>query len=51
MDIIIEYNVESNTEFQLSPEIVEAIDSLWNDPIISEVLAKQAHFYLMDSAP
>ncbi|CAJ0885844.1 10414_t:CDS:2 [Entrophospora sp. SA101] len=48
---ILEYYVESDPNFQLNPEIVEAIDSVWNDPIISEVLDKQNLFYLMDSAP
>ncbi|CAJ0757418.1 21237_t:CDS:2 [Entrophospora sp. SA101] len=48
---ILEYYVESDPNFQLNPEIVEAINSIWNDPIISEVLDKQNHFYLMDSAP
>ncbi|CAG8759715.1 18449_t:CDS:2, partial [Racocetra fulgida] len=51
IDRILEYSVESDPAFQLSPEIVEAIDSVWNDPIITEVLEKQSHFYLMDSAP
>jgi guanine nucleotide-binding protein G(i) subunit alpha len=47
----LDYYVESDPAFQLSPEIVEAIDSVWHDPIISEVLDQQSHFYLMDSAP
>ncbi|CAG8696030.1 23651_t:CDS:2 [Cetraspora pellucida] len=51
IDRIMEYNVESDPAFQLSPEIVVAIDSVWDDPIIAEVLEKQNHFYLMDSAP
>ncbi|KAG9291788.1 hypothetical protein G9A89_012073 [Geosiphon pyriformis] len=48
---ILDYYVESDPTFQLSPEIVEAIDSVWNDDIIKEVLRKQSQFYLMDSAP
>ncbi|RHZ80765.1 hypothetical protein Glove_132g100 [Diversispora epigaea] len=48
---IFDYYVESEPSFQLSPEIVEAIDSLWHDPIISEVMEKQDHFYLTESAP
>jgi len=50
-DKILDYYVESDPTFQLSPEIVEAIHSVWNDPIITEVLDQQSHFYLMDSAP
>ncbi|KAM0793267.1 guanine nucleotide-binding protein subunit alpha [Microbotryomycetes sp. NB124-2] len=34
----------------LSPEIVDAIDSLWHDPIIPSVLDRSSEFYLMDSA-
>ncbi|CAG8439727.1 6492_t:CDS:2 [Diversispora eburnea] len=45
---ILDYYVESDPSFQLSSEIVEAIDSVWHDPIISEVMEKQNHFYLMD---
>ncbi|RHZ67410.1 hypothetical protein Glove_301g27 [Diversispora epigaea] len=48
---ILDYYVESDPSFQLSSEIVEAIDSLWHDPIISEVMEKQNHFYLIDSVP
>ncbi|CAG8490427.1 5122_t:CDS:2 [Diversispora eburnea] len=48
---ILDYYVESDPSFQLSPEMVEAIDSVWRDPIISELMEKQNHFYLMDSAP
>ncbi|KAK4058015.1 Guanine nucleotide-binding protein alpha-2 subunit [Microbotryomycetes sp. JL221] len=34
----------------LSSEIVDAIDSLWHDPIIPSVLDRSSEFYLMDSA-
>ncbi|RIA95683.1 G protein alpha subunit [Glomus cerebriforme] len=50
-DKILDYYVESDPAFQLSQEIVEAIDSVWHDPIITEILDQQSHFYLMDSAP
>jgi len=50
-DKILDYYVESDPAFQLSQEIVDAIDSVWHDPIIAEILDQQSHFYLMDSAP
>ncbi|CAG8815422.1 4197_t:CDS:2, partial [Gigaspora margarita] len=51
-DTIMEYCVGSDPTFQLSQEIVEAIDSVWNDPITRELLENnQYQFYLMDSAP
>ncbi|KAF0408695.1 G protein alpha subunit [Gigaspora margarita] len=51
-DTILEYCVGSDPTFQLSQEIVEAIDSVWNDPITRELLENnQYQFYLMDSAP
>nr|CAG8450630.1 15691_t:CDS:2 [Entrophospora candida] len=40
---ILEYYVESDPNFQLNPEIVEAIDSVWNDPIISERIGAQSY--------
>ncbi|CAG8635233.1 886_t:CDS:2, partial [Ambispora gerdemannii] len=48
---ILDYYVESDPTFQLSPEIVEAIESVWQDDIMREVMDKRSHFYLMDSAP
>ncbi|CAG8536015.1 14357_t:CDS:2 [Acaulospora colombiana] len=50
-DKILDYNTESDPAFQLSEEIVDAIDSIWHDPIIPEILNNQTHFYMMDSAP
>ncbi|GAA5923181.1 guanine nucleotide-binding protein subunit alpha [Sporobolomyces koalae] len=35
----------------LSPDFVQAVDSLWHDPIIPSVLDRSSEFYLMDSAP
>ncbi|CAI2174138.1 592_t:CDS:2 [Funneliformis geosporum] len=48
---ILDYYVESDPAFQLSSEIVEAIDAIWRDQISSELMDQQSHFYLMDSAP
>ncbi|KAG8901681.1 Guanine nucleotide-binding protein alpha-2 subunit [Tulasnella sp. 403] len=47
---ILEYEVESDPSFRLSPEIAIAIDSLWKDPIIATVMDHSSEFYLMDSA-
>ncbi|CAG8732315.1 10667_t:CDS:2, partial [Acaulospora morrowiae] len=50
-DKILDYYIENDPAFRLSPEIVDAIESIWSDPIIKAVMEKQSHFYLMDSAP
>lgn len=45
-----DYRVDSDPEVAWSDELVQAIDSLWHDPIIPTVLDRQSEFYLMDSA-
>jgi guanine nucleotide-binding protein G(i) subunit alpha len=36
---------------ELDPEIAQAINALWADPIIAELMDHSSDFYLMDSAP
>ncbi|GAA5958427.1 hypothetical protein JCM3765_007873 [Sporobolomyces pararoseus] len=64
-EIILEYRLEADTystanpaftsngafDGGLSPDFVQAVDSLWHDPIIPSVLDRSSEFYLMDSAP
>ena len=64
-DIIVDYRLDAdtystaNTAFTsngafdggLSPDFIQAVDSLWHDPIIPSVLDRSSEFYLMDSAP
>ncbi|KAI9255990.1 heterotrimeric G protein alpha subunit A [Sporodiniella umbellata] len=46
------YKVSANPKSQLSPEIVDIIRSLWQDPaVISCLEKKESTFYIMDSAP
>lgn len=47
VDAILEYRLESDS---FSPEIAMAIESLWHDPIIPNVMDRSSEFYLMDSA-
>jgi guanine nucleotide-binding protein G(i) subunit alpha len=47
VDAILEYRLDSDT---FSPEIAMAIESLWHDPIIPNVMDRSSEFYLMDSA-
>lgn len=47
-DKIMDYRLESHSN--LSEEIVQAIESLWHDPIIPSVMDRSSEFYLMDSA-
>ncbi|GAA5899614.1 guanine nucleotide-binding protein subunit alpha [Sporobolomyces salmoneus] len=64
-ELIMEYRLDADTystanpafasngafDGGLSPEFVQAVDSLWHDPIIPSVLDRSSEFYLMDSAP
>lgn len=64
-EMIMEYRLEADTystanpaftsngafDGGLSPDFVQAVDSLWHDPIIPSVLDRSSEFYLMDSAP
>jgi guanine nucleotide-binding protein subunit alpha len=64
-EMIMEYRLEADTystanpafasngafDGGLSPDFVQAVDSLWHDPIIPSVMDRSSEFYLMDSAP
>ncbi|GAA5843036.1 hypothetical protein JCM5353_004965, partial [Sporobolomyces roseus] len=64
-ELIMEYRLDADTystanpafasngafDGGLSPNFVQAVDSLWHDPIIPSVLDRSSEFYLMDSAP
>ncbi|KAG9040420.1 Guanine nucleotide-binding protein alpha-2 subunit [Tulasnella sp. UAMH 9824] len=44
------YEVESDPSFRLTPDIANAINSLWQDPIIATIMDHSSEFYLMNSA-
>ncbi|TFK20026.1 heterotrimeric G-protein alpha subunit, GPA3-like protein [Coprinopsis marcescibilis] len=47
---ILDYRLDGETPY-FSPEIAEAIDQLWKDPIIPKIMDEHSSkFYLMDSA-
>jgi len=48
--LIINYQVEEDAAFRLSPEITQAIHEMWKDAVIVDILEKSSEFYLMDSA-
>ena len=49
---ILGYQVPGDPKFELDDDIVDAIDSLWNDKTVGECVEERRHeFYLMDSAP
>ncbi|KAK9710506.1 Guanine nucleotide-binding protein alpha-2 subunit [Basidiobolus ranarum] len=50
-NIILNVRSEGAYILKLTPELVDATDSLWRDPIIPSLLERQREFYLMDSAP
>ncbi|KAJ9095814.1 guanine nucleotide-binding protein subunit alpha [Naganishia cerealis] len=49
-DAILEYRIEADPGNTLSQDIALAIESLWHDPIIPNVMDRSSEFYLMDSA-
>ncbi|GFZ46941.1 Guanine nucleotide-binding protein subunit alpha [Saitozyma sp. JCM 24511] len=49
-DRIVEIKAAGEPLTTLSNETLEAIDSIWHDPVIPQVMDRQSEFYLMDSA-
>ncbi|KAJ1982788.1 Guanine nucleotide-binding protein alpha-2 subunit [Dimargaris xerosporica] len=49
--VLMEYRMGNAFTVKLPSELVQGIDSLWHDPIISKVMDRSNEFYLMDSAP
>jgi len=51
-ETIIDFKVPANdSSFTLNPELATAIEELWRDPVITQVMDHSNEFYLMDSAP
>ncbi|TIB34974.1 hypothetical protein E3P85_00683 [Wallemia ichthyophaga] len=50
-DYILDYSLDLEPGMSLSKDLIKAIDSLWNDPIIPDILDRSSEWYLMDSAP
>jgi len=50
-DLILAYRISPDPSFTLDHDIVQAIQSLWQDPIIPSLMERSSEFYLMDSAP
>ncbi|KAG0206249.1 Guanine nucleotide-binding protein alpha-2 subunit [Mortierella sp. GBA30] len=49
-DMVLDYRIDADPYFTLSPEIVDAIDSIYHDPVTMMRL-ERCEFYIMDSAP
>jgi guanine nucleotide-binding protein G(i) subunit alpha len=50
-DKILDYRLDLDASPGMPTEMVQAVDSLWHDPIIPSILDRSSEFYLMDSAP
>lgn len=49
---LLDYQIPSDPKFELDPEIVDAIASLWADATVNMCVEERRHeFYLTDSAP
>jgi guanine nucleotide-binding protein subunit alpha len=49
--MILDYRISPDPSFSLDGDIIQAIESLWQDPIIPSLMERSSEFYLMDSAP
>ncbi|PWN93526.1 guanine nucleotide-binding protein alpha-3 subunit [Acaromyces ingoldii] len=50
-DLILQYRVDADPNMILDAEVSRAIESLWQDAVIAQVMERTSEFYLMDSAP
>ncbi|KAK9383822.1 guanine nucleotide binding protein, alpha subunit [Kockiozyma suomiensis] len=50
MEYLMEVQIDNDPSSRLDPKIKEAIDSIYNDSIMAQILERQNEFYLMDSA-
>ena len=51
MDNILAYCVDADPSFRLSPDIVNAIEALYHDPITTTCMEHLNEFGIMESAP
>ncbi|KAK1225631.1 Guanine nucleotide-binding protein alpha-2 subunit [Marasmius sp. AFHP31] len=48
---IADYKLDESTAFVLSPDIADAINQFWRDPVVTKIIDEHgSDFYLMDSA-
>ncbi|KAA1478282.1 G-protein alpha subunit [Dentipellis sp. KUC8613] len=50
LDKLQTYELSTDAAFYFSPDLAQAIQDLWNDPIIPTMMDHSSEFYLMDSA-
>ncbi|KAJ1737526.1 Guanine nucleotide-binding protein alpha-2 subunit [Coemansia sp. RSA 1939] len=51
VNTILGLNMEKSLTVNITPEFVEGVERLWQDPIIDKLIVQSSKFYLMDSAP
>lgn len=49
-DFLLTYTVESGPSAHIEPRIGQAVQAIWSDPCIEQLMEHQTEFYLMDSA-
>lgn len=47
---LMEYTAESGPQAHIDPQVGIAIQSIWNDGAMDQLMTRQTEFYLMDSA-
>lgn len=50
-ELILQYRVDADPNMVLDADVSRAIESLWLDSVIGQVMERSSEFYLMDSAP
>lgn len=50
-DFILDFRLDLEPGMTLSNDLVKAIENLWSDPVINDLLDRSSEWYLMDSAP
>lgn len=50
-DYLMEYSVDPDPHTALDPRVGQAVQAIWKDRSIPQVMEHQSEFYLMDSAP
>ncbi|KAJ2904384.1 Guanine nucleotide-binding protein alpha-3 subunit [Zalerion maritima] len=49
-EFLLTYHVDSHSQTKIDPNVGVAVQSIWTDPSIKQLMERQTEFYLMDSA-
>lgn len=49
-NFLLNYSIESGPQAHVEPDVATAVQALWHDPCIDQLMEHATEFYLMDSA-